>query len=136
MNRHDDPEWTIPTLMVLVYFFPVRLQPKLRPIPDGNLTWFTLKPKLMNRQKNEGEEKMPRLLGFLVVTSLLSWNAVAAPLLVNGAGATFPAPLYAKWIAEYRSIDASAEINYQSIGSGGYASSSREPLTLAPPMTR
>lgn len=45
--------------------------------------------------------------------------ANAAPTLINGAGSTFAAPLYAKWIAEYRAIDTSVEINYQAIGSGG-----------------
>jgi phosphate transport system substrate-binding protein len=37
---------------------------------------------------------------------------------LTGAGATFPYPLYSKWIAEYKSV-CSVEINYQSIGSGG-----------------
>jgi len=38
---------------------------------------------------------------------------------LNGAGATFPYPLYSKWIAEYKSVDPTVRINYQSIGSGG-----------------
>jgi phosphate transport system substrate-binding protein len=38
---------------------------------------------------------------------------------LEGAGATFPYPLYSKWIAEYGRIHPDAEINYQSIGSGG-----------------
>jgi phosphate transport system substrate-binding protein len=42
-----------------------------------------------------------------------------AQLLINGAGATFPYPIYAKWFDEYHKIDAQAHINYQSIGSGG-----------------
>lgn len=41
------------------------------------------------------------------------------PMLINGAGATFPFPLYSKWIAEYKKADPSTEINYHSIGSGG-----------------
>lgn len=40
-------------------------------------------------------------------------------VLLNGAGATFPYPLYSKWIAEYKSVDPTVRINYQSIGSGG-----------------
>lgn len=43
----------------------------------------------------------------------------ADSLLINGAGATFPYPLYSKWFAEYRKVDPSVTINYQSIGSGG-----------------
>jgi phosphate transport system substrate-binding protein len=38
---------------------------------------------------------------------------------VTGAGATFPFPLYSRWFYDYASIDPSAKINYQSIGSGG-----------------
>src|SRR6185503_18756185 len=36
-----------------------------------------------------------------------------------GAGATFPYPLYTKWIAEYAKTTPGVAINYQSIGSGG-----------------
>jgi len=38
---------------------------------------------------------------------------------LNGAGATFPFPIYSKWFDEYYKIDNNAKINYQSIGSGG-----------------
>ncbi len=38
---------------------------------------------------------------------------------IQGAGATFPYPLYSKWIAEYQKLDPQVRINYQSIGSGG-----------------
>lgn len=40
-------------------------------------------------------------------------------LLINGAGATFPYPLYSKWFYEYAKVDESVNFNYQSIGSGG-----------------
>jgi phosphate transport system substrate-binding protein len=40
-------------------------------------------------------------------------------LLVNGAGATFPYPIYSKWFAEYAKVDPTVNFNYQSIGSGG-----------------
>lgn len=43
----------------------------------------------------------------------------AAPVSLNGAGATFPYPLYSKWIAEYNKQFPNVRINYQSIGSGG-----------------
>jgi phosphate transport system substrate-binding protein len=42
-----------------------------------------------------------------------------AQLLINGAGATFPYPIYSKWFDEYSRIDPSVRFNYQSIGSGG-----------------
>ncbi len=42
-----------------------------------------------------------------------------AETLINGAGATFPYPLYSKWFSEYAKIDPTVKFNYQSIGSGG-----------------
>ena len=50
--------------------------------------------------------------------------AAAAPahgneLLVTGAGATFPYPLYSKWFSEYNKLHPDLKFNYQSIGSGG-----------------
>lgn len=38
---------------------------------------------------------------------------------LNGAGATFPYPMYSKWFSEYHKIHPDIQINYQSIGSGG-----------------
>lgn len=38
---------------------------------------------------------------------------------INGAGATFPYPIYSKWFNEYAKLKPDAKINYQSIGSGG-----------------
>jgi phosphate transport system substrate-binding protein len=38
---------------------------------------------------------------------------------INGAGATFPNPIYSKWFSEYTKVHPDVEINYQSIGSGG-----------------
>jgi len=45
--------------------------------------------------------------------------AAADPLMVNGAGATFPYPLYSKWFFEYSNANPGVKFNYQSIGSGG-----------------
>ena len=42
-----------------------------------------------------------------------------AQMLINGAGATFPYPIYSKWFDEYARVDTSVRFNYQSIGSGG-----------------
>jgi phosphate transport system substrate-binding protein len=39
-------------------------------------------------------------------------------LQINGAGATFPYPIYSKWFAEYNKQHPNVEINYQSLGSG------------------
>jgi len=38
---------------------------------------------------------------------------------LNGAGATFPYPIYSKWFNEYHNQHSDIQINYQSIGSGG-----------------
>src|SRR5260221_10915697 len=44
--------------------------------------------------------------------------ASAQALLINGAGATFPNPIYSKWFDEYHKKNGNIEINYQSVGSG------------------
>ena len=46
-------------------------------------------------------------------------NRASAQMLINGAGATFPYPIYSKWFDEYVKVDSSVRFNYQSIGSGG-----------------
>ena len=46
-------------------------------------------------------------------------SAQTMQVMINGAGATFPYPLYSKWFSEYGKIHPSVQINYQSIGSGG-----------------
>jgi len=43
----------------------------------------------------------------------------SAQMMINGAGATFPYPIYSKWFDEYTKVDPSVRFNYQSIGSGG-----------------
>src|SRR5438477_3403757 len=57
-----------------------------------------------------------------LLTTVLFCGAVvtsSAQMLINGAGATFPYPIYSKWFDEYAKVDPSARFNYQSIGSGG-----------------
>jgi phosphate transport system substrate-binding protein len=59
----------------------------------------------------------------VVVTPTINPNApqpaAAGSITINGAGATFPFPLYSKWFYDYAFVDTSAKFNYQSIGSGG-----------------
>jgi phosphate transport system substrate-binding protein len=43
----------------------------------------------------------------------------AGSITINGAGATFPFPLYSLWFYDYAFVDTSVRFNYQSIGSGG-----------------
>jgi phosphate transport system substrate-binding protein len=63
---------------------------------------------------------MFKRIAAVVVVGLLAAASVArAETLINGAGATFPYPLYSKWFSEYAKVDPSVKFNYQSIGSGG-----------------
>ena len=59
-----------------------------------------------------------RLCALLTGVALLAC-VVDAQSTINGAGATFPYPIYSKWFAEYNKLKSSVQINYQSIGSGG-----------------
>ena len=45
--------------------------------------------------------------------------AAAQNVQINGAGATFPNPIYSKWFSEYNKLHSNIQINYQPIGSGG-----------------
>lgn len=64
--------------------------------------------------------KLRRMIATLLSLVLgFSVSAARGGDLINGAGATFPYPLYSKWFSDYRKIDPSVSINYQSIGSGG-----------------
>ena len=56
----------------------------------------------------------------LCVTMGAALFAVSAQnILINGAGATFPAPIYTKWFDAYHKAFPTIQINYQAIGSGG-----------------
>src|SRR4051812_44397887 len=46
-------------------------------------------------------------------------TTTSAQMLINGAGATFPYPIYSKWFDQYAKVDPTVRFNYQSIGSGG-----------------
>ena len=61
---------------------------------------------------------MIRRSGLLFLCLALAIPAVAQTTL-NGAGATFPYPMYSKWFNEYHNAHPDIQINYQSIGSGG-----------------
>src|SRR3954447_21510032 len=57
------------------------------------------------------------LLGLTIALGVCA-NA-SAQMMINGAGATFPYPIYSKWFNAYAKVDPSVRFNYQSIGSGG-----------------
>jgi len=64
-----------------------------------------------------------RVVGGLLTAVVVAWSCGVGPataqLLINGAGATFPYPIYSKWFDEYAKISQGVNFNYQSIGSGG-----------------
>jgi phosphate transport system substrate-binding protein len=65
---------------------------------------------------------MKRITGLLVAMLLLAGAGIVLadnPLSINGAGASFPYPMYSKWFDEYHKKNGNIQINYQSIGSGG-----------------
>jgi phosphate transport system substrate-binding protein len=62
---------------------------------------------------------MRKVLFFALAVSLTAGSALAESVQIDGAGATFPYPIYSKWFSEYNKLHPSVLINYQSIGSGG-----------------
>ena len=55
----------------------------------------------------------------VIALAITTLKAVSASMLINGAGATFPFPIYSQWFDEYAKVNSAARFNYQSIGSGG-----------------
>src|SRR3979411_843241 len=62
---------------------------------------------------------MKRIAAILLMTfGLATFFVARAVLSINGAGASFPEPIYSKWFDEYHKKDPNVQINYQAIGSG------------------
>ena len=65
---------------------------------------------------------MKRIHQIAVATAVLAALAVGVSAQqaaqINGAGATFPYPIYSKWFDEYNKLHPEVRINYQSLGSG------------------
>src|SRR5262245_35034010 len=59
-----------------------------------------------------------RALTTLAAVALLMGTVAAQNVKINGAGATFPNPIYSKWFDEYNKLHSNVRINYQSVGSG------------------
>jgi phosphate transport system substrate-binding protein len=68
------------------------------------------------RTQFEGEQVKLKVIAAGVM-ALVAVGASAQN--INGAGATFPYPIYSKWFSEYSKQHPNVKINYQSIGSGG-----------------
>jgi phosphate transport system substrate-binding protein len=61
----------------------------------------------------------PCVLAVLILLAACSGDHTTGPVQLTGAGATFPNPLYQKWLSEYGKLHQNVKIDYQSIGSGG-----------------
>jgi phosphate transport system substrate-binding protein len=59
------------------------------------------------------------LLALAGASIVVAGVAAQQKMQINGAGATFPNPIYSKWFSEYNKMHPNVEINYQPIGSGG-----------------
>jgi len=62
--------------------------------------------------------KITKTLLAVAAAAALVAGVKAQTLQINGAGATFPAPIYTKWFSEYNKLHPNVEINYQPLGSG------------------
>ena len=60
-----------------------------------------------------------KALAVLACATALVVGVAAQNVQINGAGATFPYPIYSKWFDEYNKLHSNVRINYQSVGSGG-----------------
>jgi phosphate transport system substrate-binding protein len=58
------------------------------------------------------------LSGSIIASQLPFESASAQAVRINGAGASFPAPLFQRWFVEYNKINKNTQVNYQSVGSG------------------
>lgn len=63
--------------------------------------------------------KLLKCILTVLTISVMAASVSKADVMLNGAGASFPYPIYSKWFAEYNKMKPSIRINYQSIGSGG-----------------
>src|SRR3954464_5879058 len=61
---------------------------------------------------------MTRIVIAAIGVAAVVSGVAAQKIQIQGAGATFPNPIYQKWIAEYNKLHPNVEINYQSLGSG------------------
>ena len=75
--------------------------------------------KLLGENMKNQIGKKFLVLSMTIGLGLSSIGLLQAETMLNGAGATFPYPIYSKWFDEYNKVNPDVKINYQSIGSGG-----------------
>src|SRR2546427_231368 len=69
----------------------------------------------MTRMKKMTDKAVLALAGATIV---VAGAAAQQKMQINGAGATFPSPIYSKWFDEYYKMHPNVQINYQPVGSG------------------
>ena len=69
------------------------------------------------------------LLPALSCILLTSCSLTDESVTLQGAGATFPAPLYKRWFLEYYKLHPEVRVNYQALGSGAGIRQFTEGLT-------
>src|SRR5438445_8864796 len=102
----------------------VTKQTRFRNTADADLGCAMQLPNQSAESRTENDKipdyMKPYLKHLFTAGALLGAVATTpAQMLINGAGATFPYPIYSKWFDEYAKVDPSVRFNYQSIGSGG-----------------
>ncbi len=78
-----------------------------------------IKPRKLKKSGEIMKKNFSKIIIALVLVTGFSFQAHADVIKINGAGATFPYPLYSKWFSDYNKANPNIQINYQSIGSGG-----------------
>src|SRR6202048_1324886 len=73
----------------------------------------------MRHRSNEHSQGATMKKILFALLAIAGAATAADTTLINGAGATFPFPIYSKWFSEYNKAHPNVQINYQSIGSGG-----------------
>jgi phosphate transport system substrate-binding protein len=69
------------------------------------------------------------LLCLTAIFAIIPAQKVSADITLNASGATFPAPLYQRWFAEYNKVHPDVRVNYQGVGSGAGIKSFTDGLT-------
>jgi phosphate transport system substrate-binding protein len=76
-------------------------------------------PNQMNNRLVSGRAALALFTLFSFALSLAGCSQPSGEIRIQGAGATFPNPLYQKWFSEYNKANSGVKFDYQSIGSGG-----------------
>ena len=104
----------------------------MEPLQRFNVQRVTRRSPLSHKRNSKGFDRRNRRAATSSYDEIpqthISWTrtsrsdlsaTASAQMMINGAGATFPYPIYSKWFDEYAKVDPSVRFNYQSIGSGG-----------------